>query len=286
MKRKLIFLVLFLLVGGSLIGQNDTIPKERILCHDGNQYIGVVKDSIGDTLIVETQNLGIIKIPTSTIKSRQLLIPVVGEKGELKYWPKNHHASRYFFGPTGYGLKKGEGYYQNNWIFFNQVSYGFTDNFTMGVGVIPLIFFGESFLPVWITPKVSFEIKPDKFYMGAGALAGTVLGEKETGFGVAYGTATMGSKDKNLTMGLGYGFGSGGWADSPTISVSAMVRGSEKFYFMTENYWFGIGDFGLISFGGRTAWPNLALDYGGVIPIGLDEAFIMPWLGISVPFGR
>ncbi|MEZ5070324.1 MAG: hypothetical protein R2751_04985 [Bacteroidales bacterium] len=32
---------------------------------------------------------------------------------EGEYWFSNPHATRYFFGTNGYGLEKGEGYYQN-----------------------------------------------------------------------------------------------------------------------------------------------------------------------------
>jgi hypothetical protein len=55
---------------------------------------------------------------------------------------------------------------------------------------------------------------------------------------------------------------------------------------ITENYWFGSDNGGLISLGGRTAWKNIALDYGGIIPYGIDATVIIPWLGISVPFGK
>jgi len=121
---------------------------------------------------------------------------------------------------------------------------------------------------------------------GAGALMGIVPGIDNTGFGVGYGSLTLGNRNDNFTFGLGYGYADGDWSSTPTISLSGMFRLTSKSYFITENYWFGIQDFGLLSLGGRTAWSNIALDYGGVIPLGGDGLYIIPWLGVSIPFGK
>ena len=283
--KNVFWIIVIMFLGYFAYGQEDTSRMVQILCKDGNQYIGKIISDQRDTIWLDTENLGVIKIPASTIKSSSVVKPTVDSEGTINFWPVNHHATRYFFGPNGHSLKKGEGYYQNNWVFFNQISFGVSDNVTMGIGMVPIFLLGADVFPVWLTPKVSFDIKEDKFSLGAGGLVGSVIGENEGVFGVAYGITTFGSRDVNASVGFGYGYGGNSWAESPTVSLSAMVRASKKFYLITENYWFGIDDIGLISLGGRTAWPSVALDYGGIIPIGADETIIIPWLGISVPFG-
>ena len=154
---------------------------------------------------------------------------------------------------------------------------------------VPLFIFGGTASPFWITPKLSIPITEDKFSIGGGALIGTVLGEGGT-YGVAYMTSTFGDRESNATIGLGYGYIDDEFANSPTISFSAMIRTGKKGYFITENYYINAGndDIGLFSFGGRRVWYNFSLDFGGIIPIttNQDSFVIIPWLGFVVPFGR
>jgi hypothetical protein len=205
-------------------------------------------------------------------------------------WLENSQAARYFWAPNGYGLRKGEGYYQNVWVLFNQVSYGFTDNFSVGIGMVPLFLIAGGPTPVWATPKFSFPIKKDVFNVGAGALVGTILGEEQATFGIAYGVTTLGSRDRNLNLGLGYGFINGEWADSPTVTLSGMIRTGKRGYFVSENYFIKAGDetIGLVSLGGRIVWTGISVDFAGVFPViqSLDEFIVLPWLGFVIPFGN
>ena len=254
---------------------------------DGNEYFGKILKRDPNEIVLETENLGIITIRMDQVRSMRVVNPQQIIDGEV--WMENPQAARYFWAPNGYSLKRGEGYYQNVWVMFNQVSVGVTDQFSLGIGTVPLFFFG-TVTPVWITPKVSIPIKKDKVNMGAGALLGTVIGEEESGFGLAYGVATFGSRDKNLNVGLGYGFAGGEWADTPTITVSGMIRTGRRGYLLTENYILDAGEsnFVMLSLGGRVVWSKLSLDFGGFIPAGgdVDTFIIVPWLGFVVPFGR
>jgi hypothetical protein len=198
-------------------------------------------------------------------------------------------STRYFWSPNGYGLKKGEGYYQNIWVLWNQFAYGLSDNFSIGGGIIPLFLFGGTPTPVFITAKFSIPVVENKFNLGAGAIAGTILGEEETGFGILYGISTFGTPDNNVTFGLGYGFAGGEWASSPMINVNGMFRVSSRGYFITENYYINAGgeNLVLITLGGRSIIKKAALDYGLVIPIADIGQFVaIPWLGFTVPFGK
>lgn len=285
------FLLGSLFLSQNLIAQGDSIVEELwvIETRDGNEFAGEILSSGEEAILLRTSTYGDIRIPLGQIRSKTLLQPENIVEGE--YWFSNPHATRYFFGTNGYGLKQGEGYYQNTWILFNQVNYGFTNYFSMGAGIVPLFLFAGSPTPVFITPKVTLPLVKEKFNLGLGGLFTTVLGEGFS-FGLTYGTLSIGSRDHNLAIGAGWTFSNeGGLAERPTIMLSGMTRIGKKGYLLTENYYLGFGggsSIGIISFGGRSVQKRLAVDYGLILPVGADiGSFIaIPWLGITIPFGN
>jgi hypothetical protein len=265
----------------------DTTTIYRVETTDGNEYLGKMVAEEAGIIQFKTEKLGTIRILRQDIK----VITAVNLKN-LKngiYWFENPQSTRYLFAPNGYGLRAGEGYYQNIMVVVNQVSVGITDNISIGVGTIPLFLFGTS-SPVWLLPKVSFPVIKDKFNLGAGALVGSVLGEESEGFGIVYGISTFGSRDKNISLGLGYGYAAGDWAQTPTVTLSGMLRTGNRGYLLTENYLISTGDgsIGLITLGGRRIIKKVGLDFGLVFPAGSDvNTFLaIPFLGLTVPFGQ
>lgn len=275
---------------GNILPQPPHEGNWNVETTDDNNYIGVIREQDSEKIVLETPNLGKITLLRSAIHRMTPIRPEQIKNGEV--WYDSPHATRYLFGPNGYGLRQGEGYYQNVWVLFNQISYGVTENFTLGVGLVPLFLFsGPS--PVWLTPKFSFPIQKDKVNLGVGALFATVLGDRDYGgggsFGVAYGQLTIGSRDQNVNFGLGYGYAGDSWANSPTLSFSTMLRGSKKFAFVSENYLFDTGDnnVGLLSAGCRFLGRRIAIDGALVAPVGVgfDTFIAIPWLGLNVPIG-
>lgn len=265
---------------------NDT-TLVNIETVDGNEFIGQIVSEDSLKIVVKTEKLGEISIFRSDIKRQEIL--EVQQIKEGKYWFPNPQSTRYLWSPNGYGLKQGEGYYQNIWVLWNQFAYGLSDNFSIGGGIIPLFLFGGTPTPVFITAKFSIPVVENKFNIGAGAIAGTILGEEETGFGILYGLSTFGTPDNNVTVGMGYGFAGGEWASSPMININGMFRVSSRGYFITENYYINAGgeNVVLITLGGRSIIKKAALDYGLVIPIADIGQFVaIPWLGFTVPFGK
>ena len=266
--------------------KQDSI-KSRIETTDGNEYIGIITEQNAQKIRLKTEKLGEITILATDIKSISEVAQVKAKDGT--YWLDNPQSTRYFWSPNGYNLKKGDGYYQNVWILFNQAVYGFSDHFSGGIGVMPLFLFGGSPTPAWITLKYSVPVVKNKLNLGAGALLGTVIGVEKTSFGILYGIATFGSKDKNLNIGMGWGFAGGKMAKNPTINISGMIRTGPKGYFITENYFIGTPDnfVVLMSLGGRRIIRHAGLDFGAFIPLGADiGSFVaVPWLGFTVPFG-
>ena len=255
--------------------------------NDGNTYTGVLVEMTDEKVVLKTETLGAITFSRDIIKKMEAILPVKMVEG--KYWFDNPQATRYFYSPNGYGLKAGEGYYQNIWVLFNSFAVGITDYISIGAGVIPLFLFAGESSPMWVTPKFSVPVKKDKFNIGGGALIGTVLGEEDAGFGILYGLATLGSRDNNVTFGMGYGYAGGDWAKSPMFNLNGMFRTGARGYFITENYYISGEETNvmIISMGGRQIIKKAGLDYGLVIPFSNDmEDFIaIPWLGITIPFG-
>jgi hypothetical protein len=255
---------------------------------DGNNFYGHIVNEDNDKLILQIDGMGEVSFLKKNIRRRNVIES--GRVKDGKVWFDNPQSTRYFWSPNGYGLKKGEGYYQNIWVLWNQFAYGVTDHFSVGGGIIPLFLFGGAPTPVFFTPKFSVPVAKDKFNLGAGALIGTVLGESETGFGIVYGTSTFGSHDQNISLGLGYGFAGGEWASSPLLNMGAMFRLSPSWYFISENYYFGFDgeSGGVVSAGARWIIKKAALDFGLFTPVGGDigEFIALPWLGFTIPFGN
>lgn len=272
-------LVLLLFIGApiSSIGQSDSLKAKiklvEVELQSGKEYQGIILYQSSDLLRLKLANGTEIEFSTDSLTSLHYLEPV-----DLV---RRYAQTRYFFAPNAFNLKKGEAYYQNAWILFNQVSVGFSDYFTLGVGTIPLFLFDPQVLgPLWITPKISYPLIKDRVNIAAGGLYGTVLGENIT-FGITYGSISIGNIDNNATFSMGYGRSDGQWANRPTIAFSGMLKADNHFYLITENYF--LDNFFLISFGGRYDFRKLSLDFG-LIGAEEFEGSLIPWLGVTVPF--
>jgi len=290
MKKLTVLFLLFALATGKLCYSQeraDSAATYRIETIDGNTFIGTIISEDSISVVLKTTSLGEIRMPRSSIKSRTILKQVKYEKGQL--WLPNSQSSKYFWAPNGYGLAKGDSYYHNIWILFNQFSFGLTDNFSIGTGFLPLFLFGGTSSPIWIVPKLSIPVVRDKFNIGTGAFLGTIVGEDTGVFGLLFGTTTFGSRDRNISFGLAYGFAQDQWLNVPAINISSMIRTGPRGYFITENYVItSEGEtLALISLGGRSIIRNIGLDYSLWIPIGGDTGTFIafPFLGITIPFG-
>jgi len=266
---------------------NQDSIKSLVETVDGNEYIGIILEQTSETIRIKTDKLGEINIPRTEIRKISQLSS--GKSKDGTYWFDNPQSTRYFWAPNAYNLKKGEGYYQNVWILFNQAVYGITDHISAGIGTMPLFMFGGAPTPTWVTLKFSVPVVENELNLGAGALMSTVIGTNSGSFGILYGISTFGTKDKNLNIGLGWGFADGKIAKNPTINISGMIRTGARGYFITENYFIGTPDnfVVLMSLGGRRIIKHTGLDFGAFIPLGADiNSFVaIPWLGLSIPFG-
>lgn len=168
---------------------------------------------------------------------------------------ENEHASRYFFAPSAYNLKKGELYGATNYFLAYDFQYGITDNFSLGMGST------IAAIPFYITPKLSFKVG-EKSRVSVGDMI--ILGTWGTQFtmNLAYGVYTYGNSNSNVSLGLAYLTASGDDLDTklsqPVINLSAMARLSPFMYIVSENY-FSMGTSTGKTYG--EGWPQKIYNY-------------------------
>lgn len=196
---------------------------------DNSILLGQLKKCSKSNLIIEHFKLGEIPISLNRIMSFKKIKP-----DYQKNWESNPNATRYLFAPSAFPLKKGTGYYQNAYLLSNSVSYGLTDNITIGGGVLlPIAFY--------IAPKIGFKVS-NNLWFGAGVLAAGTYLEEGISAGIGYGLITYGSLENNITLGCGYGWistkGNTETTERPVFTLNGMVRVSKRLSLVSENWFF------------------------------------------------
>ncbi|MEF8795448.1 MAG: hypothetical protein V5A48_03275 [Salinivenus sp.] len=269
----------------------DTLAQEeqmyRVETTGGEALIGTIVSETDKEVVLDTRRVGTVTLQRTEIERIDSLDPARFRDGE--YWFRNPQSTRYFFAPNALGIPKGEGYYQNTWILLNNVNYGVSDHFSIGGGTIPIFLFGANAIPLWVLPKVSVSAPRSNLHLAGGAVLGGVLGEVSEGVGLLYGSATIGNRNQNVTLGLGYGYVDGDVAGTPAVNLSGMLRVGPTVYLITENYIVPAGETGtVVSAGVRWAPRNFAVDFALARPVGEESGDLIgiPWLGVTIPFGR
>ncbi|MGA1307711.1 MAG: hypothetical protein ACO30M_07450, partial [Candidatus Kapaibacteriota bacterium] len=203
----------------------------------GITYVGSIVDRNQRELTILTDAGTKITVSLSSVQDIRVIPKSQIHDGE--YWYPNPNDSRYLFAPSAFNLKKGEGYYQNTYLFINTFNYGITDNFSMGLGFEFISTFASlgasDFDPIYfLTPKYSTQVS-ENVRVGVGVLYGKVS-DDIGGFGVGYGLVTYGNPEHNATLGLGFGFFDGEFSGEPVITLSGMTRLSRRISLVTENW--------------------------------------------------
>jgi hypothetical protein len=110
-------------------------------------------------------------------------------------------------------------------------------------------------------PKIGFKVNKS-MWLGGGILylnMPEVLADFR-GLGIAYGSATFGNENSNLSIGAGWGFIGTVWSKNPVITISGMTRVSRKLALISEN-WFVPGNL-IFSYGLRFMGEKISVDLG------------------------
>ena len=269
---------------------------------DGSVLVGTLVSKSEAEIVLMTAVAGRLTISTSQIKSitvKEPEVPAVRSK-----WLPNTNPTRYFFAPSAFNLKKGEGYYQNAYVDINLVNYGLTDWFSIGgglevVGTFLFLSQGE-WMPIWaLTPKVGFPVGKN-VHIGGGFMGGAYksrfyesgdLKKSVFGLGIPYAVFTYGNLDNNITLGFGLPmstkqFITDKYINPPILVLNGMYRVSQKVSIISEN-WFLTRDTGkdfigfnsLFGYGIRLSGETMSFDFGFA-----NNSIIAKMLIIGVPY--
>ncbi len=214
----------------------------RITMTDGSVYLGEIISQEQGIIRLKTANLGTLQVPTINIERLEDLTGDKMRKGQ--YWFENPSYNRYFLGQSAQPLRKGEGYYQNIWIFFNAAHYGITKNISVGGGFEFLSTFGAQTPIFFLSAKAGFPFGQRSSagatirYLNIANLSNNEDIETDLAGGLFLGTAqyTYGTSDHNLTAGIGYGVAGKEAADRPVFVLSGQTRAGKRMGFLSENY--------------------------------------------------
>lgn len=275
MKHTSFCMLFFLLFGLPTFAQeaSDTVgikPAVIVKMQNGQEYQGQVITRTDSILLLRTIN-GDLYLIAANIGS----LDTLSRMGPYEF--TNPHDTRYFFGPTGIPLGKGEGYYQNILVTSNFFNYGITENISIGGGFEFIsTLFGS---PIWfLTPKAGFQVA-DNLHAGGGLLLAGFSGESVAA--LPYGVVTLGSQETNASLGIGYGFAGGESARYPAITLSGMHRAGKSISLLSENYLFpgSFDGFGYLGIQGvRLLGRKNAFDIGLILISQLNDAIGIPAL--------
>lgn len=256
--------------------------KVMVTTKDGSVVYGTFVERDDNSLVVKSMSLSTVVIPISEIEDIIYLRSnkLKDKKGfNIDY----HNSTRYFIYPSGYGLKKGQSYYENVWIFWNSYAVGVSDNFTFSASSeIASLLFASQFPTLFLNGKFSIPFNEDKGAFGINLSFITIPGDDFQSYTFLSGSLTAGSRNHNVTLGMGGGFhvANGITDEVIPITLSFMTRVSSKLSFVSENWLIAQNDFndfnGIVSAGLRIHFKETgnALNIGLVRPLDLDSSFI------------
>ncbi|MBK9338384.1 MAG: hypothetical protein IPM98_18315 [Lewinellaceae bacterium] len=268
--------------------QKDTAGYLAIRTSDGNEFVGKVITQDSAVIVLQTNIFAEITIRREAIRRMR---PVSQKQTRSnKYLFETASNTHYFIGQNAYGLRKGEGYYQNGWIFLNQFAYGLSDHFSIGVGAVPFLGFETDEAPIWIQPKISIPLLEQKVHVSITGIVGRLFSSYEEdafGFGGVLGQVTYGSPNANLSAGVGSVWGNGSWTRAPLFSIGGMVRTAPRFALISENYFVREdGDtYTIAMLGFRAIGRRASFDFGLLSSLDEFDAIGIPWIGLQVPIG-
>ena len=174
-------------------------------------------------------------------------------------WDPNPNPYKYLVGNSAIPMKKFTGYYQNIWVFFNNVGFAFTDWFSLSLGfeLFSLMVPDEGPFIFTVNPKVSFNVARN-LYVGGNILYVNSIRQFEDfqGLGTFNAFATYGNPNYNVTGAVGWGWINYEFSGKPLVTISGMARVSNRIAFVSENWILpgvieGGGYYGVVSYGIR-----------------------------------
>lgn len=271
-----VFLLLCLMGVAAQSGVRESlVPPEpgylqMLILKDGSSVIGKITE-VGQTTIKFESEMAVLEVSIDRIKEVKVIPASSMKKGS--YWFPNPNMTRLFIAPTGRNLGAGEGYFLDIYIFFPSVSYGLTDNITVGAGASLFPGVGFTNQMTYGSAKVGFGLGeyfdvavngliirlPDWDDDDEDIVDGGSDESSQDFVGMAFGVATFGTGDASVTGGLGYGYNDKDVSD-PVVILGGEVRVARRLALVSENWVFPGVDEPLVSGGIRFLGEQLSVD--------------------------
>jgi hypothetical protein len=216
------------------------------------------------------------------------IVEVSDLQGEMRggqLYRTDPNSTRLFLAPTGRGLKAGQGYFADYFLFFPTVAVGVTDFLALsgGVSLVP----GAESQLAYFAPKLTFPISP-QVGLSTGLLH-LAIPEDTDDVTLGYAVGTFGNACNGLTLGAALPLNSNE-DKNPVLLIGGEAQMSNSAKLITEN-WIFTGNTTTVLFSGgiRFFGEKLAVD---IALIGSDELFegqgfpFVPWVDFSVFFGK
>lgn len=162
-----VFLISPLCLIAQVSSQDVTVDSTKTIVltlTDGSQLAGEIL-SVTESELELRKHAGRIFVQLSRIQA----IHTADPDSPIRRWFNNPNTTRLLISPTARPLEKGEGYYQNIYVFISGLSYGITNNLSItgGISMIPGI--GITNQLYFIGGRYGGAVK-DNHYLSGGAL--------------------------------------------------------------------------------------------------------------------
>lgn len=182
----------------------DTARVYVLTTKRGDRFVGKIAGYEEGKVIFQLENG--TKLPFEYGEIESLLNEEEVKRETFKYLGPSeidmNGAQNLYLTPTGFNYKSGQGEYRNVEIFYNSIDYGVSDNFSIGIGLIPLFVANV----VNLKTKVSFSIQ-DFVHVGVGGMvfAGFTINsfDDNWGAGTLHGSLSIGTEEKFINVGYG-----------------------------------------------------------------------------------
>jgi hypothetical protein len=283
---RLALAVVLLTAGASWAAEDPSLGVVIVELRDGGRLVGRVLEETPGHVRLRTGTGLELDIPRNSIASIRRAGEAAAEEPRL-----DPNYSRLMFAPTGRPLKKGDGYFSDYELLFPGVAYGLTDQISLagGVSTVPGIGLDEQLF--YVSPRIGHSFS-DRVAASAGLLYARGGGgsDGESGL-ILFGVATLGGRDRSLTLGYGFATETGSGAEGTSILVvGGTATLSRRVALVSENWLVLNDDFRLSEqpFGVAVRFfsDRLSADVG-LILIGeaIEEGFPVPWVSVSYHFG-
>lgn len=210
---------------------------------DGSNRSGVLDSVDGEFVYITNLVSGPDKFYRKAVSRAR--IQIIGKNGQFA----SPHYSRYVFGPSAIPQRKKELYWNNLWLEANTFQYGFTDNFSAGMGFG--LFSTLAGYPL-LMPNFKYGISLDEknhVAVGTIGLITTDLFQYNTGGALPFAVYTRGDEESQFSLGMGWLYDDGlfmyddglsndvnGWSKYPTLYAAGSHRVSRGWLLGGEFY--------------------------------------------------